>query len=351
MPHNLEQYGDGTSFAYNGAENPWHRLGVKMDGLATAEDMLIASRADYTVTSEPLYVMTESGAVEVPGRRATVRSVEADDDRDPSSCVLGVVGESYRIVQNRDVLNRALAVVSADGKAVVDTCGVLGHGERFFAYIDLGHMSIDPNGIDDKITRGLGVLTSHDGTAAVTYAMSNIRWVCQNTVTAGLNAATRTFRARHTTNVESMLVDAQTVLSIADTWEQTFSQLAERLLRVNDGSNSAKAHDIMRRVEGILWPMGDEPSRHADLWPMGNEPSRHAETISETRSMELHSLLDSDTCGNGFGYSGWAIYNAFVEYSDHVRPRLSDERRAEATILGLTDDWKNKVANLVLSVG
>lgn len=336
MPHNLEQYGEGTSFAYNGAENPWHRLGVKMDGLSTAEEMLSAARADYLVSSEPLYVMTENGAVQVEGRRATVRSVREDDDRDPSDRILGVVGESYGIVQNRDVLNRALAVVNADGKAVVDTCGVLGKGERFFAYIDLGHMSIDPNGIDDKITRGLGVLTSHDGTAAVTYAMSNIRWVCQNTVTAGLNAATRTFRARHTTNVESMLVDAQRVLGIADTWEQTFSQLAERLLRVNDGSNSAKAHDIMSRVEGILWPMGDEPSRHA-------------ETISETRSMELHSLLDSDTCGNGFGYNGWAIYNAFVEYSDHVRPRLSDERRAEATILGLTDDWKNKVANLVLA--
>jgi phage/plasmid-like protein (TIGR03299 family) len=338
MPHNLEQYGDGTSFAYNGAENPWHRLGVKMDGLATAEDMLIASRADYTVTSEPLYVMTESGAVEVPGRRATVRSVEADDDRDPSSCVLGVVGESYGIVQNRDVLNRALAVVSADGKAVVDTCGVLGHGERFFAYIDLGHLTIDPNGIDDKVTRGLGVLTSHDGTAAVTYAMSNIRWVCQNTVTAGLNAATRTFRARHTTNVETMLVDAQRVLGLADSWEQQFADLANRLLRVNDGASQGQGHDLLSRVESKLWPMNDEPSRHA-------------ETIAETRRMELHALLDSDTCGKNFGYSGWSVYNALVEYSDHLRPRLSDDRRAEATILGLTDDWKNKAADLVLSVG
>ena len=336
MAHNLEQYGDGTSFAYNGAENPWHRLGVKMAGLATAEEMLAAARADYTVTSEPLYVMTDDGAVEVSGRRATVRSVAEDDNRDPADRVLGVVGDSYGIVQNRDVLNRALAVVNADGKAVVDTCGVLGKGERFFAYIDLGHLTIDPDGIDDKVTRGLGVLTSHDGSAAVTYAMSNIRWVCQNTVTAGLNAATRTFRARHTANVESMLVDAQRVLGIADDWDKRFSELANRLLRVNDGGSKGQGHDMLSRVEQRLWPVGDEPTRHA-------------ETIGETRRMELHTLLDSDTCGKNFGYNGWSVYNAFVEYSDHLRPRLNDERRAEATILGVTDDWKNKVAGLVLA--
>jgi phage/plasmid-like protein (TIGR03299 family) len=247
-----------------------------------------------------------------------------------------VVGDGYKIIQNAEVLNRALAIVGADGQAVVDTCGVLGHGERFFAYVDLGTIAIDPAGINDRVTRGLGVLTSHDGTAAITYAMSNIRWVCQNTVTAGLNSAARVFRARHTTNVAAALADAHKVLGISESWEKSFSSLANRLLQVNDGGSSGRAHDILGRVERSLWPLADEPTNHAL-------------TIAEGRSTELHKLLDSKTCGGNFGYNGWSVYNAFVEYSDHLRPRLSEDRRAEAVVLGTTDDWKDRVAGLVLA--
>jgi phage/plasmid-like protein (TIGR03299 family) len=337
MPHNLEQYGDHTSFAYNGAENPWHRLGIKMDGLATADDMLVAARANYTVTAEPLYVLTDTGMTQVNGNVATVRTVETDDDRDPSDRVLGIVGDNYKIVQNSDVLHRALAIVGADtGDAVVDTCGVLGRGERFFAYVDLGTLAVDPTGVNDKITRGLGVLTSHDGTAAITYAMSNIRWVCNNTVTAGINRAQAVFRARHTTNVDTMLAEARNVLGISVRWADQFTRTAERMLAVNDHAGPGGAHDLMRTIERTLWPLGDDPSRHA-------------QTINDNRTEILHRLLDSPTCGPNFGYNGWSVYNAFVEYADHHRPRLSEDRRAEAAVLGTSDDWKNKVGSLVLA--
>lgn len=336
MPHELEEYNGQASFAYNGTENPWHRLGVKMNGLSTADEMLVAARADYTVSIEPLYVMTDNGAVMVPDRHATVRTFGADDERDAGDQVLGVVGDQYTVVQNREVLNRALAVVAADGEAVVDTCGVLGKGERFFAYIDLGTVAIDPLGINDKITRGLGVLTSHDGSAAITYAMSNIRWVCNNTVTAGIRHADRVFRARHTTNVELSLEEAREVLGVAVSWEKQFTKRAEALLRVNDGGSKGAAHDILSRVESKLWPLADEPTQHAA-------------TIADGRRTELHALLDSRTCGAGFGYNGWSVYNAFVEYTDHFRPRLSDVRKAEAAMLGETDDWKDRVAGLVLA--
>ena len=47
MSHELEIKADGTAkFAYAKAEIPWHRLGVPMNGLQTAEAMLEASEAD-----------------------------------------------------------------------------------------------------------------------------------------------------------------------------------------------------------------------------------------------------------------------------------------------------------------
>jgi phage/plasmid-like protein (TIGR03299 family) len=286
-----------------------------------------------------LYVMTHHGAVEVEGRVATVRNWEGlDEERNPSDSILGVVGGRYQIVQNEEVLKRALVIVGEDPErsAVVDTCGVLGHGEKFFAYVDLGTLAIDPEGVNDKITRGLGVLTSHDGTAAITYAMSNIRWVCQNTVNAGLANAERVFKARHTQNFEGALQDAQKVLGISLNWEKKFSLMAENMLRINDGAPSGASHDLLSKIEKIVWPLGDEPSNHSA-------------TIADNRKETLHKILGSDTCGENFGYNGWSVYNAFVEYADHCRPRMGAERLAVAAIEGATDVWKDRVASLVLA--
>jgi len=336
MPHNLEQYNGETSFAYNGAENPWHRLGAKMEGLSTASEMLQAARADYTVVSSPVYTMTAQGMAEIEGSFATVR--EVPEGVDPNMGVLGLVGGRYQIVQNEEVLKRALTIVGEDPErsAVVDTCGVLGRGEKFFAYVDLGTLTIDPEGVNDKITRGLGVLTSHDGTAAITYAMSNIRWVCQNTVNAGLANAERVFKARHTQNFEGALQDAQKVLGISLNWEKVFSVMAENMLRINDGAPSGASHDLMSKIERTLWPADDEPSNHSL-------------TIAENRQETLHGILSSATCGENFGYNGWSVYNAFVEYADHCRPRMDEERLAVAAIEGATDGWKDRVAGLVLA--
>jgi hypothetical protein len=197
-------------------------------------------------------------------------------------------------------------------------------------------LAIDPEGVNDKITRGLGVLTSHDGTAAITYAMSNIRWVCQNTVNAGLANADRVFKARHTQNFEGALQDAQKVLGISLNWEKKFSLMAENMLRINDGAPSGASHDLLSKIEKIVWPLGDEPSNHSA-------------TIADNRKETLHKILGSDTCGENFGYNGWSVYNAFVEYADHCRPRMGAERLAVAAIEGATDVWKDRVASLVLA--
>lgn len=339
MAHELEEINGRTSFAYNGSENPWHKLGQPMQGLQTAEAMLEAAQANYQVTTAPIYTMTEDGMVELTSHVATVRSVEDHDDRPIEDKIMGVVGSGYQVVQNETALNLALQIVGADPErdAVVDTCGVLFGGKRFFAYIDLGTLEIDPQGVNDKITRGLGVLTSHDGTQAVTFAMSNLRWVCNNTVTAGLARAASTFRARHTANVEISLAEARKVLGISVGWAENFSQQAEKMLKVNDGTSAGRVHDMLTRLE-------------RELWPISNEPSSRVENNAERRRASLHRLLDSPTCIPAVGANGWAVYNAVTEYLDHERTTMNSQRRAEAAILGSSDDLKVKAASKVLAL-
>jgi len=338
MAHELETINGRTSFAYNKAENPWHKLGTPMEGLQTAATMLEAAQADYVVGTAPLYTMTEHGMVEIESHKATVRTMGDDDPRGMEHQVLGVVGSGYEVVQNAQALDLALQIVGADPEAdaVVDTCGVMFEGKRFFAYIDLGTLELDPTGVADKLTRGLGVLTSHDGTQAVTFAMSNVRWVCNNTVTAGLQRAQSTFRARHTQNVQISMAEARHVLGVSARWSEQFARQAELLLSLQDDGTSGAAHDLLTKLE-------------AELWPHRQDATVRADNNAERRRAHLHRLLDSSTCIPAVGANGWAVYNAVTEYLDHGRSTLSAQRRAEAAVVGTSDAQKVKAAQWLLA--
>jgi phage/plasmid-like protein (TIGR03299 family) len=281
MAHELELIDGQASFAYNRHNgNPWHRLGTPMDGLGTADEMLAAANADYTVSTAPIYVLTPDGFQESATHKATIRPV-ADGTQ-----TLGIVGAGYQVMQNREALVSALTIVGAAEDAVVDTAGVLFGGRRFFAYIDLGTLVIDPLGINDRITRGLGVLTAHDGTMSLTYAMSNVRWVCNNTVTCGIARAERVFRARHTENMTDRVQEARKVLGVSVGWAEKFQKAAEQLNATPGGM------PVLEATVKHLWdPAEADTARKQKNW--------------DERFEQIVSLYNGPTNAGGFGHTAW----------------------------------------------
>jgi hypothetical protein len=166
MAHELEINENGTArFAYAiGGGVPWHRLGVPLEGLQTVEAILAAAGADYDVHLTRVAAVDEDGnfivdkygkPIIIDDSRATIR-----DNGDGTFNGLSTVGTRYVVKQNKEVAQRALAVVGAsEGEAVVDTAGVLQDGRRFFMTIDLGSLVIDPMGVNDRIARYLVVST------------------------------------------------------------------------------------------------------------------------------------------------------------------------------------------------
>ena len=230
MAANIEVNKDGTArFAYAGAQTPWHRLGKSMNGLQTIDAMLEASQADYQVLLTKIAVVDDDGnlirnpdgsPVIVEDNKATVRMND-----DGSFSPFATVGNRYDVRQNREVLERAMAVVGASkGDAVIDTCGVLKGGARFFAGIDLGTLVIDPTGVNDRIARYLVVSHGHDGYWPIRYANTDVRAVCQNTVIMGIKNAERLFTARHTRNADEYLNTAQEALQISTDWAKCFTR-------------------------------------------------------------------------------------------------------------------------------
>jgi len=315
MGHELEYNRDGTArFAYvDTGIAPWHRLGTSVQGLQTAEKMLEIAKADFDVILTRVAAVDDEGnvirnvdgsPVIIQDSRATIRQ-NLDGTFDP----LATVGTRYEVRQNKEVLERALAVVgSSMGEAVMDTVGVLRNGKRFFATIELGALVIDPKGVDDRIARYLVVSSGHDGVWPIRYANTDVRAVCRNTVALGIKEAERVFTARHTRNVDFALEDAREVLRISVEWGKQFQVLAEKMLLVKIPLGSPKVDQVLRKV-------------FPDVSTTGRQRKNREETIGLVKSIYNNSN-NAGKCG----YNGWSLYNAIVEYLDHFRGTSADER-------------------------
>lgn len=314
MSHDLAFDKHGAMMAYTDREIPWHRLGQPMKGLQTIDAMLAAARADYHVTLTRVAAVDEDGnvlynpdgtPVLIDDTRATVRQ-----DTDGTYVGLATVGTRYSVHQNTDVTERALAIVGATrGDAVMDTVGVLDHGREFFASIDLGPLVIDPTGVSDRIERYLLVRNGHNGKVPITYANTDIRAVCKNTVLLGQQHATRVFKARHTANADAAIEDAQRVLEISTEWAKSFRATAEQMLGVDVPTGSG-------RIDAVLTKVFPEKTGETD-----RQKRNRTDTYDAIRI-----LYGNDRNAAGYGHNGWSLYNSIVEYLDHYRGGKADER-------------------------
>ena len=217
MAHNIEIVNGVASFAENGKkERAWHGLGQVFDRPMFVEEALKASHADYRVELRPIIPIANDMAMFeglnmdadtlesdiIPGFKATMRM---DTHR-----VLGLVSDTYGVVQNEDAfkfIDTLCCGKDTDRKdcPTIESCGVLGNGERVFITCKFPEDIIISTKNDDRIERYIIFTTSHDGTGAVRCVVSDIRVVCNNTLRLALNNNSGRIAFRHSANVMSRL--------------------------------------------------------------------------------------------------------------------------------------------------
>ncbi len=298
MAHELAEEQGKVAFAFNANNGmPWHGLGTPMRGLQTLDEMLEKVGADFEVRKVPVAIFDpEKGEyVEVPERFVTSR-VRPDGTLQPFE----VVKDRYHVVPNREIGEKALAIVGAGaGDLVVETMGCLRDFRKFFTLIDMGTLVIDPAGVADEIKRYLLVSTSHDGSQAITFAQTDVRVVCANTERMAIDGARSVFTARHTPNLDSRMREAQKVLEISTKWAEAFKAEAEALLSVPMTVERLE-HEVIDR----MWKPED-----ADT---DRKKANRAEIVGAIRA-----LYAGPNNVQRVGENGWAAYNAFTEYLDH----------------------------------
>lgn len=325
MSHDLMQNADG-SFAYVGAREPaWHRLGktyTDRDGLTVQEvldDLDVGEIVGVPMSGDVITVNGVTRAVQ-PRYQGTYR-VRKNGEVHP----LGIVGSEYHIIQEREGFAFIDNVIDS-GEALVSAAGLLNDGRRSFCCLRL------PEGVlvggQDAVDMYAMVTMGHDGSLSLKGAVTPIRTVCQNTVTAGLATAVQSFTIRHTKKAADRMKSAQELLRITYAYTDEWAAEMDKLVTAK-----VTKDEFDKMVERLYAPK--EPN-----------PSTRAKSDFQRKRDSLMGFWDAGT-QDGIRGTAWGAWNSIVEWADWAKPVRNvpkgqeDLRRFERSLQGGVQEDKD----------
>ena len=293
-------------------ELPWHGLGVVLEEYPKSIDEALdkaglgwkVTHGDVLVVKAPEW--TDDFGTKHPAELIPAKGFKANLREDTAE-VLGIVSDEYEVVDNRDAFRFLDALIGSD--LHFETAGSLWGGRRVWVLARLPEF-IELGG--DQSATYVYVANSHDGSMAVTAAATPIRIVCANTLGAALRQsergahAERTFRFRHTGNLQAKFAEARQVIGMTINYQQQFKVLADRLALepISDGA-------LELRVLRHLWVTDDEN--------LGRRARENRErTIERVLAIFRGRGIAGDTTGNSPG-TKWTAFNAIAEHLDYGR--------------------------------
>lgn len=315
MAHELEILDNGDASMFYQGDTPWHGMGTAVQEVLTAAEAIKTASLDWTVNKQPVYVKRGEGFVEVSDRYETVR------DRDMKT--LGIVGPDYKLIQNVDAFDFFDTVVD-DGKAKYETAGSLFGGKRVFLTAQVGDEIMVAG--EDAHRMYLLLTTSHDGSRALTAAVTMVRAVCNNTVTTGINSAKSVWSMTHKQELAGKVAEARATLGLSFKYAEAFEKEVQSMIDVQVSNDQFKAI-----IEGVLPDQKRQKDKNVErlMGIFASEP-----TIVDT----------------GHGGTGWGAYNAMTYWLGHGREVRSLEARMVSEVNGFGAKLRNKTHDAILAL-
>jgi phage/plasmid-like protein (TIGR03299 family) len=305
VAHELEQFSDGTTAVFSARQDPWHRLGtVTTDCLTAAEVMQVAYLGGWDIRTEALRTVESDAAV--PGRYATTRIHPKTGQRE----TLGLVGSSYRVVQNEEACQLLDLIVDETG-AHYETAGSLRGGREVFVTMKLPE-TMRIADVDD-VDLYLAMCTSHDASRVGRVLISPTRVICANTLRAALTDNVGEYTFRHSGDILGKLQDVRQALNLVPVYLDKFQAEAEKMI------DQQLEWDQLQAISEQLWPLAEDDGESAYLKRMARE-----------RDLK-HLFEDAPTQENIRG-TAFGAYNAVVEWIDHYQPARGDNHRAHKVL-------------------
>lgn len=273
--------------------DPWHRIGKKLDNPATAAEAIEAAGLNWEVDVETVHLSDGTDTKKF----ATVRH----DNKDIFA--VGLTSR-YKPLQNIDAFKFFDGVVG-DGQAIYHTAGSLNGGRIVWILAKLdGQLVLESGGDTDLADKYIMLSNSHDGTRGVDMRFVVKRVVCMNTFRLAFSDGANNLSAkyRHTNNIMNRIVQTRELLGLSDVYYANFMKQAEALIDTNDFNSDYYFSSVL----GL------------DL--------DDAEEMASLRSRpyyDIKSLYDGQGYGSDLKTASRTLYGAFnavSQYVEHDKP-------------------------------
>ena len=288
MPHFFES-------GFSVRQPVWHNMAEILQDYPGREEAMKIAGHDFTIVEAPLDAMVDKGRIPVKDWKALVKAEE--------TIVLGVVRDTYEVLQN-DVLWDIVDAIVGQENVKYETAGVLRKGQVIWVLARLDE-PVTIEGDTSPVYPYCLVSTSHDGTGACRAQAVSVRVVCWNTLQSAENQARGSglsYTFRHTKQVMTRIEEAKKALAVTREQHAGFMEVAEELagrVVTEDGVKDFLSRFVPEPEEAFL-------------------SDRVRLNIREAR-FQIYDLLDGDTIPATHRRTGWGLYNAAVEYLDHLR--------------------------------
>lgn len=312
-------------YSYMGVGAPaWHGLGKTFpEGtLVTAKEALQASGADFHVVKLP-NVHIFPVAFDASGMPTEFEEQVSKDSfftlRTDVNRVLGSrLGEGYQVLQNIECFDLVDEILQG-GQAQIETAGVIDGGRRVFVCL-----KADTNirvGENDIVRQYILLATSHDGSMSVRAMPTNVRVVCNNTLTAALGKREAgAITIRHSSQAGDRLKEAARVLGLIKDNEQLNTDNYNAMKEIK----LSKA-DLYNYINNIFL----EPKQIKAI----QDGAKAEDVISTRKANIITEVLNFANNGtgqamamDGGGQNMWSAYNAVTGWQTRKKFKTPDQR-------------------------
>lgn len=290
----------------------WHGLGEIFTEKLTTIQALTKGGLDYTVLKLPnIHLLPNGSELISDDSFFTVRT-------DVNKVLGSRLGKDYEVLQNIEALNVVDEILQS-GRATIETAGAINEGRKAFVCLKVDKSIFVGN--DDEIRQYVLIATSHDGSMSITAMPTNVRVVCNNTLSAALRGAKGAIKIRHTSRAAERLQEAAKVLNLISMNTEVNAENYNKM----KGIEISKA-DLMNYFGNIFCT----PAEISDL-QAGKKfdqvlSTRKQNIIAEVAAYANRGMGQSVALNGKDGLNMWYAYNAVTGYTARKKYSSVDDR-------------------------
>jgi phage/plasmid-like protein (TIGR03299 family) len=323
MAHEIDQSVNVNGAMFAVGKAPWHNLGILLPEAPKINEAIELAGLNWTVGMKPLFTPDK----EQVQAMATYRQ--------DTNKILGVVGASYKPLQNSEAFNFFQPFVDAK-VASLETAGSLSDGKRVWV---LAKLNADPSIItkEDIVEKYVLLSNSHDGSMAIRVGYTPIRVVCNNTLAMAHNGkSSQLLRVKHVGNPVETLENVREAMNTVDaTFEATAAQY--RIL----ASKQISEKDLEKYVKIVF----------ATRKQLEEAFSKDDLTSGARVMSDIKRLFETGRGNNLPTVRGtmWAAYNAISEYTQYERGE-NESKRLESLWFGTGATMNKEALKVAISM-